>query len=436
MVANNSVAPAQLLTFAYDYKGRRISKTVWNNTTGFGNPATSLGFAYDGWNLIAELNTLSAPALVRSYVWGSDLSGRLQGAGGVGGLLEMTYHGAQTTNCFATFDGNGNLAALLNAADSSLVAQYEYGPFGEVIRATGVMAKASPFRFSTKYQDDETDLLYYGYRYYNPSTGRWNNRDTIEEVGGLNLYGFVLNGTQCYIDILGLSRVVGPQAGIFSWIAQFNPESLDWRPFVSAYTALTGQPVDTDEFRSRLSTALYALAGSYNPPPSDPFDVTTKETRGWLKAIVMVNCCGGQVDSYKVITAADDGWTPMRPLPGFDRADGNADNLNPKCYVNGDRVYCDVLHRSRIGPLGRRLFANLFPGVGVPYNWRRIEYVLRCDGGYRIDYFGSFFPSHRAYLGASGVATWDQSALAGFMFAGNAVDAPGGSFHFESGAGR
>jgi hypothetical protein len=26
------------------------------------------------------------------------------------------------------------------------------------------MAKANPFRFSTKYQDDETDLFYYGYR--------------------------------------------------------------------------------------------------------------------------------------------------------------------------------------------------------------------------------------------------------------------------------
>ena len=35
------------------------------------------------------------------------------------------------------------------------------GPFGEVVRATGPMARANPFRFSTKYQDDETDLLYY-----------------------------------------------------------------------------------------------------------------------------------------------------------------------------------------------------------------------------------------------------------------------------------
>lgn len=31
------------------------------------------------------------------------------------------------------------------------------------------MARANPFRFSTKYQDDETDLFYYGYRYHNAS---------------------------------------------------------------------------------------------------------------------------------------------------------------------------------------------------------------------------------------------------------------------------
>ena len=67
------------------------------------------------------------------------------------------------------------------------------GPFGELLRATGTMAKANPFRFSTKYQDDETDLVYYGYRYYNTSTGRWSSKDPLNEDGGLNLYAFVGN---------------------------------------------------------------------------------------------------------------------------------------------------------------------------------------------------------------------------------------------------
>jgi RHS repeat-associated protein len=65
-----------------------------------------------------------------------------------------------------------------------VVGNYEYGPFGEVIRQTGPMAKANPFRFSTKYQDDETDLLYYGLRYYTPSTGTWPSRDPLNSVIG------------------------------------------------------------------------------------------------------------------------------------------------------------------------------------------------------------------------------------------------------------
>ena len=110
------------------------------------------------------------------FVWGSDLSGSIQGAGGVGGLLFITIcHSAIGYSDSRCYDGNGNVMALVSMSGGTNCAAYEYGPFGEVIRATGPMAKANPFRFSTKYQDDETDLLYYGYRYYNASTGRWNS---------------------------------------------------------------------------------------------------------------------------------------------------------------------------------------------------------------------------------------------------------------------
>ena len=53
---------------------------------------------------------------------------------------------------------DGATVGLFKADDASLVSRYDYGPFGEVLRATGPMAKANPFRFSAKYQDDETDL--------------------------------------------------------------------------------------------------------------------------------------------------------------------------------------------------------------------------------------------------------------------------------------
>lgn len=38
-------------------------------------------------------------------------------------------------------------------------------------------------RFSTKYQDDESDLLYYGHRFYKASTGDWLSRDPVDELG-------------------------------------------------------------------------------------------------------------------------------------------------------------------------------------------------------------------------------------------------------------
>ncbi|PAW75658.1 MAG: hypothetical protein B9S38_00745 [Verrucomicrobiia bacterium Tous-C4TDCM] len=40
---------------------------------------------------------------------------------------------------------------------------------------------------------ENMQVRYYGYRYYDPVTGRWPSRDPIEERGGINLYGFVGN---------------------------------------------------------------------------------------------------------------------------------------------------------------------------------------------------------------------------------------------------
>jgi RHS repeat-associated protein len=135
-------------------------------------------------------------------MWGTDLSGSVQGAGGVGGLLAINA-GTNATHFLAS-DGNGNIVALVNATNGTATARFDYGPFGESIRTEGRGVKACPVRFSTKYEDSETDFLYYGHRYYNPSIGRWLNRDLVEERGGLNLYGFVDEDTLNQIDILGL----------------------------------------------------------------------------------------------------------------------------------------------------------------------------------------------------------------------------------------
>jgi RHS repeat-associated protein len=197
----NVPAEARLrLEFAYDWAGRRIEKKVyaWNTGAGGYQLQSVARFVYDGWNLLAELDGAGAP--VRSYVWGQDLSGSLADAGGVGGLL-LVRQGADAYH--VGYDGSGNATTLVNAATGAISASYEYDPFGNTLKAVGDFAAANPFRFSTKYADAETGLVYYGFRYYQPQTGRWLSRDPLGEEGGVNLYGFVSNNPVSLVDPLG-----------------------------------------------------------------------------------------------------------------------------------------------------------------------------------------------------------------------------------------
>ncbi len=194
--------------FTYDHQSRRIAKKTftWNSSSDSLILNSENLYLYDGWNCIAEINGGNG-LLRRGYLWGLDVSGSMQGAGGVGGQIAQTIHdalGQAIATYFPVYDGNGNVMALVGATAGDTVANYEYDTFGGVTRQTGAVASANSYRFSTKPQDTETGHLYYGYRFYNPQTGRWINRDPIEEQGGLNLYGFVGNDGMNGWDLLGM----------------------------------------------------------------------------------------------------------------------------------------------------------------------------------------------------------------------------------------
>ena len=117
------------------------------------------------------------------------------GAGGVGGLVAVSIDGDYY---FPGYDNNGNVIGYWNE-DGEIVAEYAYDAFGNTISSSGSMADVFPHRFSTKYYDAETDLYYYGYRYYSPSLGRWISRDPMGEEGGFGLYRFCDNaGTYAF----------------------------------------------------------------------------------------------------------------------------------------------------------------------------------------------------------------------------------------------
>lgn len=191
------------IDFQYDFMGRRFMKRVyeWDGVSWVF--VLWERYLYDGWMLAGREGGSLDGQRTQHYRWGLDESGTLGGAGDVGGLL-LIHDLPSGEIYYPTSDANGNIIALWDGQTGEVAARYDYDPFGNTVRATGDAAEVNPFRFSTKYQDAETGLYYYGYRYYSPEMGRWLNRDPIGEQGGVNLYGMVENDPVNWWDYLGL----------------------------------------------------------------------------------------------------------------------------------------------------------------------------------------------------------------------------------------
>jgi RHS repeat-associated protein len=265
------------LEFAYDHQSRRVSKRVyeWDGSS-FILRNSSL-FVYDAWNLITELTEVSGQmSVVRSHVWGLDLSGTEQGAGGVGGLLFTTSHLPLASSHFACFDGNGNVSALVDTATGTLAAEYEYDPFGNLIARIENPASSiqNPFLFSTKYTDTETGLLYYGYRYYQPSTGRWLSRDPIGETAFSSLYMFVGNMAVSTIDLLGLADMRMPSSEIGYFVGErgnsqflFKTGTEQARLFPKGFRFVDGFP-DLSDYTAKFTVAGKTVVADVMIPQS------------------------------------------------------------------------------------------------------------------------------------------------------------------------
>ena len=178
----------------YDALGRRVIKRT---------PEATHTFVYDGWLLVVERIERSSGILEQiDYWWGKDISGALDGAGGIGGLLYIRKNGCDVY--VPLYDGMGNVVQYVDK-QGSIVAQYAYDAFGNTIQKSGVKADELKMRFSTRYHDDESGLYYFGRRFYSPRLARWLSRDPIEENGGLNLYAFCWNNAVSNYDKLGLN---------------------------------------------------------------------------------------------------------------------------------------------------------------------------------------------------------------------------------------
>jgi RHS repeat-associated protein len=223
-----SVSNAWMSQFAYDGKMRRRVRQEFTWQGGAWAQTNAVYYVYDGNMVIQERDMNNLPTV--TYTRGKDLSGSLQGAGGIGGLLARTSQAYQDAplagHSFYHCDGNGNVTMLIDSSQG-IVAKYLYDAFGNMLSKSGLLADANAYRFSSKEWHPNSGLVYYLYRYYDPNLQRWPNRDPLGEfgfealrlrtdkfltyfksfpmVGGINLYGFVSNDPINQEDILGLS---------------------------------------------------------------------------------------------------------------------------------------------------------------------------------------------------------------------------------------
>jgi RHS repeat-associated protein len=204
----NDVNDAPVASYAYDYLGRRISRTI------YGAPNTTIKYAYDGDRIIAEYD--GSGTLLRKFIYGPGIDEPIC-------LVEVAENNAVY---YYHFDGLGSVVALSDV-NSVLVERYTYDVFGRpTIRdANGTelaaSAFANPYRFTGRAYDAETGLYYYRARYYDYATARFLQPDATGYTGGLNLYSYCGNNPIVFVDPDGnlhflVTGAIGAAAGFIT----------------------------------------------------------------------------------------------------------------------------------------------------------------------------------------------------------------------------
>ncbi|MEZ4786701.1 MAG: RHS repeat-associated core domain-containing protein [Flavobacterium haoranii] len=97
------------------------------------------------------------------------------------------------------------------ADDGNLVWERSLNANGKVLKETGIQ-NFCPFLYQGQSLDNEIELAYNRFRYYDPEDGRYISVDPIGLMGGMTFYGYV-HDTNGWLDLFGLSKKKGTYTG-------------------------------------------------------------------------------------------------------------------------------------------------------------------------------------------------------------------------------
>jgi RHS repeat-associated protein len=166
-------------TYGYDDQGRRLQKSV-------GGVATN--YLYTGEDIHATYGATWTAAAAR-YTHGPNTD-------------DPILRTVGTTTHYFHADGLGSIVALTSAT-GAIEASARYDAWGNRIASTGTQ----PIYGYTGREPDETGLIYYRARYYDPVVGRFTQRDPLGLAGALNAYAYVDGNPVTFTDPMGLEAI-------------------------------------------------------------------------------------------------------------------------------------------------------------------------------------------------------------------------------------
>lgn len=168
------------LQYLYDGSGRRVGKKI--------NGVLVQGFLFASQiHPLAELD--GSNQITSRFIYGGD-----------GNTPSYLVKGANTYRLIT--DHLGSVRLVVDAVSGAVVQQIDYDEFGRVTSDTN--PGFQPFGYAGGLYDNDTGLVRFGVRDYEPTTGRWTTKDPLGfDAGDTNLYRYV------FADPINLSDPTG-----------------------------------------------------------------------------------------------------------------------------------------------------------------------------------------------------------------------------------
>ena len=182
-----SLPTGDTVAYVIDGQSRRVGRT-WTH----GAQKVTQGFLYDDQlHVAAELD--GTGNVVSTFVYGTRFN-----------VPDAMVRGGKTYRILS--DWRGSVRAVVDANAGTVVETIDYDAWGNATvndttcAAGAACAPFQPFGFAGGLFDRETGLVRFGARDYDPSVGRWTQKDGAGFAGGRNFYVYAWNDPVDFID--------------------------------------------------------------------------------------------------------------------------------------------------------------------------------------------------------------------------------------------